>query len=56
MIVASYATISSWYGGGQGNIANATTRRSTSKGFHHVPSSFFGVSDRVSTGFNIASP
>ena len=39
-IVASYATISSCYGGGEGNTANVTTRRPTSKGFRHVSTSF----------------
>ncbi|KAL5190483.1 hypothetical protein HKD37_04G009913 [Glycine soja] len=39
-IAASYASISSWYGGEEGKHCNATTKRSTSKGFRHVPSSF----------------
>ena len=42
-IVASYATISSWYGCGEGNIVNATTRMSIVEGFmkfHHLFWSF----------------
>ena len=39
-IVASYATISSWYGRGEGNTAKATTRRSSNRGFRDVSSSF----------------
>ena len=45
----------SWFGCGEGNTANITTRRSSSREFRDVPSSFFWVSDNVSMGFNIAS-
>ena len=54
-IVASYGTIISWYGCGEGNTVNATTRRSSNREFHDVSLSFFGVSDCVLIGFNIAS-